>query len=141
MVASASLYPDEEGFVDTNGMMLYFVDSAGANRFYSYRVGRVDPTITFSSLGAARRSPSLDFRFSTMSAVPDGQRSWKIPPDIRLKIMVGDVEGVRLALNLGKISLRGHCYGGALAQAFNREISTHGDAPDSGRAPGRAPRR
>jgi hypothetical protein len=48
MVASVSLYPEEEGFVDTNGMMLYFVDSPAANRSYSYRVGRADPTITFS---------------------------------------------------------------------------------------------
>jgi proline iminopeptidase len=32
--------------------------------------------------------------------------------------MVEDVEGVRLALGLGKISLLGHSYGGALAQAY-----------------------
>ncbi len=139
MVASVSLYPDEEGFVDTNGMMLYFVDSPAANRSYSYRAGPI-PRLLSPSLAAARRSPSLDFRFSTMSAALNGQRSWKIPPDIRLKIMVEDFEGVRLARNLGKISLRGRCHGGALAQAFNSEISTHGDAPDSGRAPGRAPR-
>src|SRR6266436_9015178 len=32
--------------------------------------------------------------------------------------MVEDVEGVRQALGLGKISLLGHSYGGALAQAY-----------------------
>jgi proline iminopeptidase len=32
--------------------------------------------------------------------------------------MVEDLEGVRVALNLGKISLLGHSYGGVLAQAY-----------------------
>jgi len=39
--------------------------------------------------------------------------------------MVEDVEDVRVALGLGKISLLGHSYGGALAQAYAFKYQQH----------------
>ena len=47
-------------------------------------------------------------------------RSQKLedPSGYTIENMVEDVEGVRQALGLGKISLLGHSYGGALAQAY-----------------------
>src|SRR6202045_5053061 len=47
-------------------------------------------------------------------------RSQKLedPSGYTVENMVEDVEAVRIALHLGKITLLGHSYGGALAQAY-----------------------
>ncbi|HEY3930423.1 MAG TPA: proline iminopeptidase-family hydrolase [Candidatus Koribacter sp.] len=113
---SANVYPIEEGLVDANGVMIYYMavghgsplvivhGGPGASHDYFlpnlYLLARHNRLIFIDERGSGR-SPKLD--------------------DVKqytVENMADDVEAVRKALNLGKISLLGHSYGGVLAQAY-----------------------
>jgi proline iminopeptidase len=112
----ANIYPIQAGFVDANGVMIYYETigkgaplvivhgGPGASHDYFlpalYVLARNNQVIFIDERGSGR-SPKLDD-----------------PKLYTVENMVEDVEAVRQALNLGKISLLGHSYGGVLAQAY-----------------------
>lgn len=114
--ASANVYPLHDGFVDANGVMIYYVSlgrgkpllivHGGPGASHEYFLPYLLP------LARHNRLIFIDERGSGSSQKLDD------PSGYTIENMVEDVEAVRTALGLGKISLLGHSYGGALAQAY-----------------------
>lgn len=114
--APAGVYPQEEGFVDANGLMLYYLS-----------LGRGEPLLILHGGPGASHDYFLPYllplarqhRLIFIDERGSG-RSQKLQDasGYTIENMVEDVESVRVALNLGRISLMGHSYGGALAQAY-----------------------
>ncbi len=115
--ASASnVYPVQEGFVDANGVMIYYkmlgrgaplmIVHGGPGASHDYFLPYLLPLARHNKL------IFIDERGSGRSQKLDD------PSGYTVENMVEDVEIVRQALGLGKISLMGHSYGGALAQAY-----------------------
>ena len=111
--AQPSVYPQQEGYVDAHGVLIYYVafgDGSplvvvpGANHDYFLPwllpLARAHRLIFIDERGSGRSQRLQDASLYTVEA------------------MVEDVEDLRVALNLGKISLLGHSYGGVLAQAY-----------------------
>jgi proline iminopeptidase len=114
--AQPAVYPQQEGYVDAHGVLIYFVafgagsplvvvhGGPGANHDYFLPwllpMARNHRLIFIDERGSGRSQRLQDASLYTVEA------------------MVEDVEDVRAALNLGKISLLGHSYGGVLAQAY-----------------------
>ena len=115
--ASASnVYPVQEGFVDANGVMIYYK-----------MLGRGAPLVIVHGGPGASHDYFLPYllplaRRNKVIFIDErgSGRSQKLedPSGYTIENMVEDVETVRQALGLGKISLLGHSYGGALAQAY-----------------------
>jgi proline-specific peptidase len=113
---SANVYPIEEGFVDANGLMLYYKS-----------IGRGAPLMILHGGPGASHDYFLPYllplaRHNRVIFVDErgSGRSGKLedPKGYTVDNMVEDVEAVRVALGLGKVSLLGHSYGGVLAQAY-----------------------
>jgi len=115
--ASASnVYPVQEGFVDANGVMIYYkmlgrgapllIVHGGPGASHDYFLPYLLP------LARRNKVVFIDERGSGRS------QKLEDPSGYTIENMVEDVESVRQALGLGKISLMGHSYGGALAQAY-----------------------
>jgi pimeloyl-ACP methyl ester carboxylesterase len=112
----SNVYPMQEGFVDSDGLMIYYMT-----------VGRGDPLLIVHGGPGASHDYFLPYllplarthKFIFIDERGSG-RSQKLedPSGYTIENMVEDVEAVRLALGLGKITLLGHSYGGALAQAY-----------------------
>lgn len=111
-----NVYPMQEGYVDANGVMLYYKS-----------VGRGSPLVIMHGgpgfshdyflpyllpLARHHRLIFLDERGSGRSQKMENVASYTI------ENMVEDLEQARLALGLSKFNLLGHSYGGALAQAY-----------------------
>lgn len=115
--ASASnVYPVQEGFVDANGVMIYYK-----------MLGRGAPLMIVHGGPGASHDYFLPYllplaRHNKLIFIDErgSGRSQKLedPSGYTIENMVEDVETVRQALGLGKINLLGHSYGGALAQAY-----------------------
>jgi proline iminopeptidase len=111
-----AVYPPQEGFVDAHGVLIYYValgqgsplvvvhGGPGASHDYFLPwllpMARTHRLIFIDERGSGRSQRLQDSSLYTVEA------------------MVEDVEDVRLALHLDKISLLGHSYGGVLAQAY-----------------------
>ncbi len=111
-----AVYPQQEGFVDAHGVLIYYVafgtgsplvvvhGGPGADHTYFLPwllpLARTHRLIFIDERGSGRSQRLQDATLYTVEA------------------MVEDIESVRQALNLGKISLLGHSYGGVLAQAY-----------------------
>ena len=113
---SGTVYPLQDGFVDAKGVMIYYVT-----------VGRGAPLVIVHGGPGASHDYFLPYllplaRHNRLIFVDErgSGRSEKLedPAGYTVENMVEDVEAVRQALGLGKISLLGHSYGGALAQAY-----------------------
>jgi proline iminopeptidase len=111
-----SHYPVAEGYVETNGVWIYYkaigrghplvVLHGGPGASHDYLLPHLIP------LARQNRLVFIDERGSGRSpAIED-------PSGYTIEKMAEDVEAVRVALRLGKINLLGHSYGGALAQAY-----------------------
>ncbi len=110
------VYPLQEGFVDANGVMIYYkilgrgeplmIVHGGPGASHDYFLPYLLP------LARHHKLIFIDERGSGRSQKLDDASGYTI------ENMVEDVEAVRQALGLGKISLLGHSYGGALAQAY-----------------------
>ena len=114
--AQPSVYPQQEGYVDAHGVLIYYVafgdgsplvvvhGGPGANHDYFLPwllpLARAHRLIFIDERGSGRSQRLQDASLYTVEA------------------MVEDVEDLRVALNLGKISLLGHSYGCVLAQAY-----------------------
>src|SRR5713101_9979878 len=114
--AVANVYPLQDGFVDANGVMIYYVAlgqgepllivHGGPGASHDYFLPYLLPLARHNKL------IFIDERGSGRSQKLDDASGYTV------ENMVEDVESVRQALGLGKISLLGHSYGGALAQAY-----------------------
>jgi proline iminopeptidase len=113
---SSSIYKIEEGFVDANGVLIYYkmfgigqpllILHGGPGASHDYFLPYLLP------LARNNKLIFIDERGSGRSQKIDNVK------DYTVENMVEDVERVRQSLNLGKISLLGHSYGGVLAQAY-----------------------
>ncbi len=109
-------YPIREGFVDANGVMIYYqilgqgtpllIVHGGPGASHDYFLPYLLP------LARHHRLIFIDERGSGKSEKLDDPKGYTIGN------MVEDVEAVRRGLHLGRIDLLGHSYGGALAQAY-----------------------
>jgi proline iminopeptidase len=113
---SPAVYAQQEGFVDANGVMLYYMI-----------VGRGEPLVVMHGGPGASHDYFLPYllplaRHNRVIFIDErgSGKSQKLedPAGYTIENMVEDLEAVRKALNLGKINLLGHSYGGALVEAY-----------------------
>src|SRR6202142_2951283 len=113
---ASNVYPMQEGFVDADGVMIYYKT-----------IGRGAPLLILHGGPGASHDYFLPYllplaRHNKLIFIDErgSGRSQKLddPAGYTGENMVGDVEAVRQGLVLGKISLLGHSYGGVLAQAY-----------------------
>jgi len=111
-----SVFPMEEGFVDAHGVLIYYM-----------ALGKGEPLVIVHGGPGASHDYFLPYllplaRQNRLIFIDErgSGRSQKLedPAGYTVENMVEDVEDVRQALGLGKISLLGHSYGGVLAQAY-----------------------
>src|SRR2546426_6645700 len=110
------VYVQQEGFVDANGVMIYYrilgrgepllIVHGGPGASHDYFLPYLLP------LAHHHKLVFIDERGSGRSQKLEDLSGYTV------ENMVEDVEAVRIALRLGKITLLGHSYGGALAQAY-----------------------
>jgi proline iminopeptidase len=115
-VRSASVLPIEQGFVDANGVLIYYealgkgdpllIVHGGPGASHDYFLPYLLP------LARTNRVIFIDERGSGKSEKLEDPKAYTV------ENMVEDVEAVRDHLGLGKISLLGHSFGGVLAQAY-----------------------
>ena len=108
--------PMQEGFVDANGVLIYYkslgrgspllVVHGGPGASHDYLLPHLLP------LARHHRLVFIDERGSGRSPKLEDAKLYTVDN------MVEDVEVVRRALGLGKVALLGHSYGGVLAQAY-----------------------
>lgn len=113
---SADVYAMQQGFVDAHGELIYYVT-----------VGRGEPLLIVHGGPGADHTYFLPYllplaRHNKLVFIDErgSGQSEKLADAAGYTVgnMVEDVEAVREALGLGKISLLGHSYGGVLAQAY-----------------------
>jgi proline iminopeptidase len=112
----SSVLKVEEGFVDANGVLIYYkafgtgqplvILHGGPGASHDYFLPYLLP------LARTNRLIFIDERGSGRS------EKLEDPSGYTVENMADDVEAVRLALGLGRISLLGHSCGGVLAQAY-----------------------
>ena len=110
------MYPVREGYVDANGLMIYYkifghgkpllVLHGGPGASHDYFLPYLTPLARHYQL------IFIDERGSGRSQTLEDASGYTV------ENMVEDVEGVRRALHLNQISLLGHSYGGVLAEAY-----------------------
>ncbi|MDH3268658.1 MAG: proline iminopeptidase-family hydrolase [Ignavibacteria bacterium] len=113
---STSVYKIEQGFVNANGVMIYYEEfgsgkplmivHGGPGASHDYFLPYLLP------LARHYRLIFIDERGSGKSERLEDVKQYTV------ENMVEDVEAVRKALGLGKMNLLGHSYGGVLAQAY-----------------------
>lgn len=113
---ASNIYRMEEGFVDAHGILIYYkmighgsplmIVHGGPGASHDYLLPYLLPLARTSQL------VFIDERGSGRSEKLEDVKQYTV------ENMVEDVEAVREALHLGKISLLGHSYGGVLAQAY-----------------------
>ncbi len=111
-----NVYAIQEGFVDANGALIYYqivghgaplmIVHGGPGASHDYFLPYLMP------LARTNKLVFIDERGSGRSEKLEDASKYTV------ENMADDVEAVRQALNLGKISLMGHSYGGVLAQAY-----------------------
>jgi proline iminopeptidase len=114
--SAANVFAQEEGFVDANGVMIYYkvlgrgeplmIVHGGPGASHDYFLPYLLP------LARHHKLIFIDERGSGRSQKLEDAGGYTV------ENMVEDVEALRRALGLGKIDLLGHSYGGALAQAY-----------------------
>ena len=115
-IAAPDTYPLQEGFVDANGVFIYYtvlghgtplmILHGGPGASHDYFLPYLLP------LARHHRLVFIDERGSGKSGRLEDPRGYTV------EAMVEDVEAVRQALGLGRVDLLGHSYGGVLAQAY-----------------------
>lgn len=114
---AGGVYTIEQGLVDANGVMIYYaavghgkpllVVHGGPGASHDYFLP------SFYAFARNHRLIFIDERGSGKSPRLDDPKLYSV------ENMVEDLEAVRKALKLGKVSLLGHSYGGVLAQAYS----------------------
>jgi proline iminopeptidase len=113
---AANVYKIEEGYVDVGGVFIYYkalgtgaplvLLHGGPGASHDYLLPYLIP------LAKTNRLIFIDERGSGKSTKLDDPKGYTV------ENMADDVEAVRKALKLGKVSMLGHSYGGVLAQAY-----------------------
>lgn len=113
---TSSVYNIKQGFVDANGVMIYYEEfgqgeplmiiHGGPGATHDYFLPYLLP------LARNNRLIFIDERGSGKSERLEDVKMYTV------ENMVEDLEAVRKALDLGKINLLGHSYGGVLVQAY-----------------------
>ena len=116
-------YQVREGFVDARGVLIYcktlgqgsplVIVHGGPGASHDYFLPYLLP------LARKHRLVFIDERGSGRSEKLEDPRGYTV------ENMVEDVEAVRQALKLGRISLLGHSYGGVLAQVYALKYQAH----------------
>jgi proline iminopeptidase len=119
----SAVYPMHQGFVDAHGVLIYYMT-----------VGRGAPLMIVHGGPGASHDYFLPYllplarhnRLVFIDERGSGQ-SQKLadPSGYTVENMVEDVEAVREGLDLGRITLLGHSYGGVLAQAYALKYQRH----------------
>jgi len=112
----ANVYRMQEGFVDAHGVLIYYkIIGQGAPLMIVHGGPGASHDYLLPYLLPLMRGNELIFIDERGSG-----RSEKLEDATQYTVenMVEDVEAVRQALHLGKMSLLGHSYGGVLAQAY-----------------------
>src|SRR5262245_22550128 len=122
-VSSRGVLKSDEGFVDANGVLIYYT---------AFGVGR--PLLILHGGPGASHEYFLPYlvplaRTNRLVFI-DGRGSGKSqkledPAGYTVENMVEDVEAVRQGLQLDQISLLGHSFGGVLAQAYALKHQEH----------------
>lgn len=115
-LAQNNVYNVQSGFVDNHGVLVYYetvgqgaplmIIHGGPGASHDYFLPYVLP------LMRTNRLIFIDERGSGKSPKLEDPKQYTVAN------MVDDIEAVRSALNLGKISLLGHSFGGVLVQAY-----------------------
>lgn len=113
---AAQVFPMEEGFVDSHNALIYYkivghgaplvIVHGGPGASHDYFLPYLLPLMRSNKL------VFIDERGSGRSSKLEDAKQYTIAN------MVEDIETVRQALGLGKISLLGHSFGGALVEAY-----------------------
>jgi proline iminopeptidase len=121
--AGAGVYPLQDGFVDAHGVLIYYVEfgkgpplvvlHGGPGADHTYFLPWLLP------LARTHRLIFIDERGSGRSERLQDVSKYTVEGDVE------DIEAVRVALGLGKISLLGHSCGGVLAQAYALKYQEH----------------
>src|SRR5580704_8600232 len=121
--ARSGVYPIQEGYVDANGVLIYYttfgrgeplvIVHGGPGASHDYFLPYLLP------LARTNKLVFIDERGSGRSEKLEDVKQYTV------ENMADDVEAVRVALNLGKISLLGHSYGGVLAEAYALKYPEH----------------
>jgi proline iminopeptidase len=111
-----AVYPQQQGFIDAHGVLIYYVEfgtgsplvvlHGGPGASHDYFLPYLLP------LARTHRLIFIDERGSGRSQRLQDASLYTVEADVE------DIEAVRVALHLGKISLLGHSCGGVLAQAY-----------------------
>jgi proline iminopeptidase len=118
-----AVYELHEGFVDANGVLLYYK-----------AIGKGEPLVILHGGPGASHDYLLPYLLPLMRTnrlifidERGSGRSEKLesPVGYTIENMAEDVESVRKALNLGTISLLGHSCGGVIAQAYALKYQKH----------------
>ncbi len=114
--SNGNVYKIQQGYIDANGAMIYYEEfgkgkplmivHGGPGASHDYFLPYLVP------LAKTNKLIFIDERGSGQSEKLQDASQYTV------ENMVEDVEAVRKALHLGKISLLGHSYGGVLAQAY-----------------------
>jgi proline iminopeptidase len=111
-----TVYPIKEGFVDVNGLFLYYTELGQGQPLIILHGG---PGGTHNHLlpyllplARTNRIIFMDERGSGRSGKLEDASGYTV------ENMVEDVEALRQALGLGSINLLGHSFGGVVAQAY-----------------------
>jgi len=120
---TSKVYPQAEGFVDAKGVLVYWrsigrgppllVVHGGPGASHDYFLPHLLP------LARTNRLVFVDERGSGRSERLEDPKLYTVAN------MVEDLEAVRSALGLGKVSLLGHSFGGVLAQAYAFRYPQH----------------
>ena len=123
LATATSVLPIQEGYVDANGVMIYYtafgkgdplvIVHGGPGASHDYFLPHLVP------LARTNRLIFIDERGSGKS-----EKLWDVK-QYTVERMADDVEAVRVALGLGRINLLGHSYGGVLAQAYAFKYQDH----------------
>src|SRR4051812_4650358 len=121
--ASGDNYEMEEGFVDSNGAMIYYkmigrgtpllLAHGGPGASHDYLLPYLLPLMRTHKL------IFIDERGSGRSSKIEDVKQYTVANNVE------DIENVRNALGLGKIALLGHSAGGVLAQAYALKYQQH----------------
>ena len=121
--AASAVYALQDGFVDAHGVLIYYVEfgkgpplvvlHGGPGADHTYFLPWLLP------LARTHRLIFIDERGSGRSERLQDPSQYTVEGDVE------DIEAVRVALGLGKISLLGHSCGGVLAQAYALKYQEH----------------
>jgi len=119
----ANVFAQAEGVVDANGVLIYwktigsgaplFILHGGPGASHDYFLPHLLP------LARTNRLVFIDERGSGRSERLENAKLYTV------ENMVEDIESVRASLDLGKIHLLGHSFGGVLAQAYAFKYPQH----------------